>query len=254
MSKKLTPLVSIITVVYNGEKYLEQTILSVINQSYINIEYIIIDGGSTDGTLTIIDKYKESIDCWVSEPDKGLYNAMNKGIRKAKGELIGMINSDDWYETDAVKLMVNALLNNINKTIFHADRYDVKSNGERSVRKFNPSVFKFKYYGMTYNHPSMFITCREYQKHLYNENLRSHSDYQFVLEALLEDESKFLYIPKVIVNYRLEGISARMSINESVKATYGIRRNLGFTHLECLFALVLMRIVSLTFTVKNLVK
>ena len=89
-------LVSIITVTYNAEKYLEQTIRSVIAQTYPNIEYIIIDGGSTDGTIDINKKYSDRIAHWVSEPDKGIYDAMNKGIRFAHGELIGIVNASDY--------------------------------------------------------------------------------------------------------------------------------------------------------------
>jgi cellulose synthase/poly-beta-1,6-N-acetylglucosamine synthase-like glycosyltransferase len=85
------PLVTIITVVFNGEKYLEQTIQSVINQAYDNVEYIVIDGGSTDGTVDIIRKYENQIDYWVSEPDGGLYHAINKGITLCMGRLVGII-------------------------------------------------------------------------------------------------------------------------------------------------------------------
>ncbi len=113
------PLISIITVVYNGEKYLKQAIESVINQTYKNIEYIIIDGGSTDNTLNIIKNYHQNISKWVSEPDNGLYDAMNKGIKLATGELIGMVNSDDWSELTAVEIIVNEYLKNDNKQIFH---------------------------------------------------------------------------------------------------------------------------------------
>ena len=91
------PLISIITVVYNGEKYLEETILSVINQTYDNVEYIIIDGGSTDGTIDIIKKYNDNIDYWVSEKDRNMYDGINKGLKIASGDIVASLNSDDFY-------------------------------------------------------------------------------------------------------------------------------------------------------------
>lgn len=101
-SYKDKPLISIITVVYNGEAYLEQTIQSVINQSYDNVEYIVIDGGSNDGTLDIIKKYEQQIDYWVSERDNGIYSAFNKGVRVAQGEWISFLGADDTYLEDAI--------------------------------------------------------------------------------------------------------------------------------------------------------
>ncbi|MDH5645697.1 MAG: glycosyltransferase, partial [Candidatus Heimdallarchaeota archaeon] len=91
------PLVTIITAVLNGVDTLERTILSVISQSYTNIEYIIIDGGSTDGTIDIIRKYEHAIDCWVSESDTGIYDAWNKGVRLSNGEWIAFLGADDSY-------------------------------------------------------------------------------------------------------------------------------------------------------------
>lgn len=104
-AKMNNPLISVVTVSYNAVTTIEQTILSVINQTYSNIEYIIIDGGSTDGTVDIIRKYADRIAYWVSEPDKGIYDAMNKGTKKANGEYIAFLNSDDWYELDAVSII-----------------------------------------------------------------------------------------------------------------------------------------------------
>ena len=223
------PLISIITVVYNGAKTLEQTILSVVNQTYPNIEYIIIDGCSTDGTLDIIKKYENKISQWISEPDKGLYDAMNKGIKKANGELIGMINSDDWYEHNAVELVVNAYNENREKRIFHGDRFDVISDGNKKIRKFNPSRLKFLYYGMTYNHPSMFVHNDVYKKTLYNASLRALSDYEFVLLNYLENKNAFYYIPIPFVNYRLDGISAQMKFWMSLKEGFSARKNAGLS-------------------------
>jgi len=245
------PLVSIITVVYNGEKYLEQTIQSVINQTYENIEYIIIDGGSTDGTIDIIKKYSEYISYWVSEPDKGLYDAMNKGIGIAKGKLIGMINSDDWYELDTVAIMAEAYKNNPKKSIFHADRYDIDDDGNKTIKKFHPSAFKFKYYGMTYNHPSMFITKYEYSKHLYNIHLKSLSDYQFTLEAFLRDKNLFHYIDKATVNYRLDGISAQISLLEALKEGFQARKNAKMPLYQNIFSIFFRVIVFAVYKLKG---
>ena len=105
--KYKNPLFSIITVVYNGEKYLEKTIESVIKQKFKNFEYIVIDGGSTDNSVKIIEKFEKKIDYWVSEKDRGIYDAFNKGMRVSKGKFIGFINSDDIYKKNALKIISN---------------------------------------------------------------------------------------------------------------------------------------------------
>ncbi|TVR02186.1 MAG: glycosyltransferase, partial [Desulfovibrionales bacterium] len=102
------PLITVITVVLNGAKHLEETILSVLNQTYDNVEYIIIDGGSTDETLDIIRKYEHAIDYWVSEKDEGIYDAMNKGIKCATGEVVGIINADDYYHANSLESISKA--------------------------------------------------------------------------------------------------------------------------------------------------
>jgi len=240
-----SPLISIITVVYNGANTLEQTINSVLNQTYKNIEYIIIDGGSTDGTLEIIKKYQNDISHWISEPDKGLYDAMNKGIKIAEGELVGMINSDDWYEINAVELIVEAYKKNSDKKIFHGDRFDILEDGTKQLRKFNSSKFKFIYYGMTYNHPSMFFHKNIYGKELYNANLSAHSDYEFILKQYLENKNLFYYLEYAYVNYRLDGISSNMFLKDAITEGFRARKNAGLGLFENLFSVVL-RLTCLT--------
>lgn len=100
-----SPLISIITPVYNSVGYIRETIESVIHQTYKNIQYIIIDGGSTDGTIDIIKEYRESIDYWISEPDKGMYDALVKGLSRAKGDIIGYINAGDYYHKCAFSVI-----------------------------------------------------------------------------------------------------------------------------------------------------
>jgi glycosyltransferase involved in cell wall biosynthesis len=230
------PLISIITVVYNGAKTLEQTIQSVLKQTYKNIEYIIIDGGSKDGTLEIIRRNEGSISKWISEPDKGLYDAMNKGIKLANGQLIGMINSDDWFELNAVELIVEAFRKNPEKRIFHGDRIDTLENGKKRLRKFHPSRFKLFYYSMTYNHPTMFVHKDIYISSSYNSNLTVFSDYEFVLTQFLKCKDNFLYIPIGYANYRLDGLSSQINVFGTLKEGYLSRKNAGLSFVENLFA------------------
>lgn len=224
------PLVSIITVVYNGAKTLEQTILSVLNQTYKNIEYIIIDGESTDGTLDIIEMYRDKISTCISEPDEGLYDAMNKGVSIANGELIGIINSDDWFEKNAVELVVSSYVNNLNKKVFHADRYDVYPDDTKIKYPFNPSRAKFLYYAMTYNHASMFFHRDIYKNYKYNPEFKVFSDYEMVLKIFLNNPEYFEYINQTYVNYRIDGISANQSLKLNLNEGSKARLNAGLNY------------------------
>mgnify|MGYP000302656355 FL=1 len=132
------PLISVVTVSYNAIATIEQTILSVINQKYSAIEYIIIDGGSTDGTVDIIKKYEDKISYWVSERDNGIYDAMNKGIRHATGKIVGIINSDDWYEMDAFATVADLYLKKGDLYLYHGDiRYCL---GKQETRVDSPNL------------------------------------------------------------------------------------------------------------------
>ena len=252
------PLISVITVVYNGDKHLQQTIDSVYNQTYKNIEYIIIDGGSTDNTINIIKQNEEKISYWVSEPDDGLYHAMNKGINVANGELIGLINSDDWYELNATELVVEAYLKYPTKKIFHGYRYDVLENGERKEYRFDNSGFRFKYYGMTYSHPSMFISKEVYKDNRYNTKFKIYSDYQLILKAFLKNPNDFCYIEKPLANFRLGGISSQSTFFYELKEGFLARKNAKMSLIENIFSytliLVLKPLINVLKVFRNFIK
>lgn len=199
------PLVSVITVVFNGAKTIEQTIQSVLNQTYKNIEYIIVDGASTDGTQTVIEKYKDFIAYFVSEKDHGIYDAMNKGIKKAKGEIIGIINSDDWYELDAVEHIVNAFMTLPDINIVFGDMNLVDDNGNR--KKHNQVPFSHLYYEMSVSHPATFIKKYLYEKYgLFDDSYQIAADFE-LMNRFYNNRLKFAHIEKVIANFRLDGIS-----------------------------------------------
>ena len=140
MTTSPQPLVSIITVVFNGEDYLESTINSVLNQSYPQIEYLIIDGASPDKTLDIIQQYSDRLGYWISEPDNGIYEAMNKGISAAKGELIGLINCGDSYTPDAVREVVKLYQESLSESKYQVItgvmcRFDSEKNFQFKITK-----------------------------------------------------------------------------------------------------------------------
>lgn len=159
-----SPLISIITVSYNAVKTIEDTITSVLNQTYSNIEYIIIDGASTDGTLDVIKKYQDDISIIVSEPDKGIYDAMNKGIERANGELIGIINADDWYEANAVERTVEIYLKGEKKfDVLYGDMLYILLNG-KTQKIIPPREVEGLRKKMIIGFASMFIAKKAYEK------------------------------------------------------------------------------------------
>jgi len=201
-SQENKPLITVVTVVRNGEKTLEETIQSVINQTYKNIEYIIIDGGSTDSTLDIIKKYEKKIDYWISEPDKGIYDAMNKGISIASGDYISLLNSDDYYELNTCEIIVN----NINKT-----NADIYYGMMRIIDHYNKVIY---IYGWTVNmlhqymiaHQTCFIKKDIYKVFKYSTNYISSGDYEYMLR-LNKNKRKFYFIESILANYRTGGRS-----------------------------------------------
>ena len=201
--------VSIITVSYNSEKTIEDTIQSVISQDYQDIEYIIIDGASSDATKSIIDNYKTDISCFISEPDAGIYDAMNKGINASNGDLIGILNSDDVYSNSfVVSDMVNALGNS---DAVYADLVYVDFNNLDKVKRVWKSG-RFKkgafYFGWMPPHPTFFVKKECYLNFgLYSLSLRSAADYELMLRFIHKNNIRVSYLPEIIVKMRVGGVS-----------------------------------------------
>lgn len=194
--------VSIITVVYNGVRTIEQTIQSVMKQTYKNIEYIVIDGLSTDGTKDIIEKYRQFISCYVSEKDEGIYDAMNKGIHKATGDIVGIINSDDWYACDAVENAVRSLRQGDVDLVYGKVCLVMGEGNGKEI----PSVpLESIWYQMASPHPTVFVKKKIYEKYgLFDVRYRYAADYDLMLR-FFSDKVKFGYLDRVIAYFRSGG-------------------------------------------------
>lgn len=199
--------VSIITVSYNSEKTIKRTIESVLAQTYRNIEYLIIDGKSTDNTMNIVKKYEDKFNGrmhWISEPDEGIYDAMNKGIKMTSGELVGILNSDDYYEPDAVENMVNALgtekyqiLYGFMRTLRNSEEYSIAIRTHKDLRN-----------GMI-SHPTCFVTKKLYDDFgMYDTRYKSVADYDFMLRMFDNKDVVFRPVYKLITNFEQGGMSS----------------------------------------------
>lgn len=183
-SIKDKPLVTIITVVLNGADYLEQTIESVINQTYDNIEYIIVDGGSRDKTVDIIKSYDGVIDYWISEKDKGISDAFNKGISLATGKMIGILNASDWYEKDAVEIAV-ACLKKGRYFCYGGCTYVDSDGNKRHIAPEKNYDKRIRKYMPHLNHPTVFIwTDIYYRLGTFSTDYKFAMDYEFFLRIL----------------------------------------------------------------------
>lgn len=202
------PKISIITVSYNTARTIEQTILSVLNQTYSNIEYIIIDGQSTDSTVDIIKKYENKISYWVSEPDKGIYDAMNKGIQISSGDYIQFLGADDSL------LNVN-IIGQVAKELHST--VDILSTGifmiddELLLEKYAGNEYvqnKKLYDGSMIPHPGMFVKSSLMKTTLFNTQYKVAADYEFFLKCYINDEIVFKYISIATVYFSLMGQSS----------------------------------------------
>jgi glycosyltransferase involved in cell wall biosynthesis len=215
------PKVSIITTVYNAVATVEQTILSVLNQSYTSIEYIVVDGGSKDGTLQIIDRYRDRITHMISEPDKGIADGFNKGIKLATGEWIGMINADDWYTENAIETIMN--------NVGPADDVccgDILLKGENGFERIKNSRIGWLNYGMYIMHPTCFVRAEVYRRTgPYDSSLRIAMDFDMFLR-IKNLGYRIKYVNAVIACMRTGGASNDVVKMHREELTV-MRRHLG---------------------------
>ena len=199
------PFFSIITIVFNGVEYLEGTIQSVLRQSFRNFEYIIIDGGSTDGSVDLIKKYEGSLSCWVSEADRGISDAFNKGIARARGRFVGFINADDWYNFDTLRV-AHSILHSDPSVDVLSGAVDYWENGYASHRSYSNPILLAK--EMTINHPSSFTRRELFDRFgQFNRSFKYAMDYEFFLRV--HSQANIASHDQAFANMRLIGVSHR---------------------------------------------
>lgn len=219
--------VSIITVVYNREKTIERSIQSVLNQSYKNIEYIIIDGASTDQTMQLVNKYKEQVAVIVSEKDKGMYDALNKGIRLATGEVVGLLHADDVFATtDTIQVIVDQMQRTPYVDAVYGDVGFVKEEQpDQIVRYYSSAIFNthlFKW-GFMPAHPTFFCYKKYFDLYgMYRTDLDIAADFELLVRYLRKYKLNTFYIPKMLVKMNMggkstRGISSTIQINKEIK-------------------------------------
>lgn len=247
---RTNPLISIITVVYNAQDFLEKTILSVINQTYQNIEYIVIDGNSTDSTMGIVGKYKDEITHIVSEKDDGIYDAMNKGIRLAKGDFINFMNADDiLYSKDVIQNVVNNM-QNIDSVYYTRARVVSDSIGWMYPDYKTKDYQKWLKLNLP-NHQTMFFPKSFYKNLFYDLRLKIGADDDYKLFAL--KKCKVVFIDEVSVEFKRGGVSSnhksfklfRQRLKESFIRNFKHKRYIRF--MIDPFKLILMFFINFLF-------
>jgi len=227
-SRKNQPLISIITVVYNGVEFIERSIQSIINQSYFNTEYIIIDGGSKDGTLEIIKKYNNFITYWLSELDFGLYDAMNKGIKEAKGDYLWFINAGDQiYSHETLNLLFDK--HKIDYDAYYGETLIVDRNGKKiGMRRLStPEKLSAESLanGMVVSHQAFILRTGLAPE--YNTRYRFAADFDWMLNALKACQ-KIKNTKLVLIQY-LDGGLTKQNIRKGLRERFAVmRKNYGF--------------------------
>jgi glycosyltransferase involved in cell wall biosynthesis len=229
MNNKLQ--ISIITPVLNGERYIEQTIQSVIRQDYDDIEYLIVDGGSTDGTLDIIKKYENEIDFWISEPDDGIYDAQNKGINVAKGEYFAVLNSGDYYaDKNVISKVVSRLVAEENLDYVYSNAFLIKETKNRHIVNFYSNVaniWKFS----PIPHPALFSkVCLFREFGGFDVSYRVAADYDYICK-LFANKTRGIKIDEFTVFIRQGGYSYLNM--ETPREVFLIQKKYCSSHIRC---------------------
>ncbi len=229
-------LVSIITVCYNSEKTIRKTIESVLSQTYSSIDYVIVDGNSSDSTMKIIEEYVDRFRIRynremqiISEPDKGIYDAMNKGISLASGEIIGILNSDDYYEVSAVENIVSHMSSSPMQVCYGG----IKIYENNKLEKIIWLSHEFLDRRMI-AHPACFVTKNIYEKYgMFNTKYSSSADYELMLRIHKQEEIEFVPLFEVVTNYTTGGISTTsLGRKDKIRMLYDTGR-IGYLHFWC---------------------
>ena len=216
--------ISIITVVYNNVETIAQCAKSVIDQDYKDIEYIVVDGNSNDGTLDVINEFRDHISVLISEEDEGMYHAMNKGIHASNGDIIGILNADDFYSSDIIITKVIEKFDATNCDGLYADLvYVDRKNGKKQVRYFRAGKQKSFLSGWHPPHPTFFVKKDIYKKFgLYNTSLKIAADFEMMMRLIEKEKIKLSYIDEIIVKMRTGGASNKSLMN--IARTYSQNR------------------------------
>ena len=214
MSKPIK--ISIITVCYNSVKTIHETLQSVASQRYPHVEYIIIDGGSTDGTQDVVKKFSQYVALFISEPDKGIYDAMNKGIAKATGDVVGLLNADDLYANIDVLTTVADAFNDQKLDACYSDLiYFAEGAPDKVIRYWRSNPFKKGLFakGWCPAHPTFFVRRHLYERYgVFDISFKGGNDVELMMRFLEKHHIQTRYLPEVMVKMRLGGVS-----NNSIK-------------------------------------
>lgn len=215
--------VSIITVTYNSVATLQHTIDSICFQDYPDLEYIVVDGNSTDGTTEVIIKNQSIISKWISEPDSGLYDAMNKGIKMATGDLVGIINSDDFYHTsNAISKIVAGFEDSKTECVFADIRFVATDDLDKTIRYYSSKRFNLGAFtwGFMPAHPTFFTFRKNYEKFgYYKTNYKIAADFELLVRFLYKYKLRYKYLDFDLMKMRLGGVSTA-----SLKSTWIINQ------------------------------